>query len=91
MDGIMAGFQQNDGLADIDVNRQKVSKAKQNLRRPDLIDVEPVKKSYVPEGFDSQEMFIKDMRQNYQNDVDFDRINRYEFYEKSKHPLDTKQ
>lgn len=74
----MAGFQQNDGLADIDVNRQKVSPTKQNLRRPDLIDVEPIKKDYIPEGFDSQDAFIADMRQNYQNDIDFDRINRYE-------------
>lgn len=65
-------------LADSDINTQKVSKEKQNLRRPDLIDVEPVKKNYVPEGFDSAEAFIQDMRAQYQHDVDFDRINRYE-------------
>jgi Phage P22-like portal protein len=56
----------------------KVSKEKQNLRMPDLIDVEPVAKDYVPEGFDSAEQFINDMRAEYQHDVDFDRINRYE-------------
>jgi hypothetical protein len=65
-------------IADEDVNKKKVSKEKQNLKRPDLIDVEPVKKNYVPEGFDSAEEFIKDMRAQYQHDVDFDRINRYE-------------
>jgi hypothetical protein len=65
--------------ADTDgLNHKKVSKAKQNLRRPDLIDVEPVAKGYVPEGFESEEEFIQDMRAQYQHDVDFDRINRYE-------------
>jgi hypothetical protein len=65
--------------ADTDgLNHKKVSKAKQNLRRPDLIDVEPVAKGYVPEGFDDAEEFIDDMRAQYQHDVDFDRINRYE-------------
>lgn len=33
-------------------------------------------KNYVPEGFDSQEDFLSDMRETYQLDVDFDRINR---------------
>lgn len=65
-------------IADEDVNTQKVSKEKQNLRRPDVIDAEPVKKNYVPEGFDSAEQFIQDMRAQYQHDVDYDRINRYE-------------
>ena len=51
---------------------------KQNLRQPDLIDIEPVRKDYVPEGFKSQEEFIKDMRANYEADVDFDRLNRQE-------------
>lgn len=57
---------------------KKVSKEKQNLQRPDLIDATPVKKNYVPEGFKSAETFIRDMRQEYQNDVNYDRINRYE-------------
>lgn len=51
---------------------------KQNLKQPDLIEIEPVKKDYIPEGFKSQEEFIKDMRANYEADVDFDRINRQE-------------
>ena len=64
--------------SDEDVNTEKVSKEKQNLRRPDLIKADPVKQNYVPEGFDSQDQFIQDMRAQYQHDVDFDRINRYE-------------
>lgn len=64
--------------ADVEVGSKKVSKKDQALRRPDYIDVEPIKKSYVPEGFESQEEFIKDMREQYQADIDYDRINRYE-------------
>ena len=65
-------------LADPSTNTNKVSKEKQNLRRPDVIDVEPVSDKYVPEGFDSKEAFLADMRTQYQHDVDFDRINRFE-------------
>lgn len=57
---------------------KKTAKEKQALRRPDYIDVPAVDKKYVPEGFDSVEDFIKDMREQYQADIDFDRINRYE-------------
>lgn len=32
--------------------------------------------SYIPEGFDSVEEFLTDMRECHQNDLDFDRINR---------------
>lgn len=60
------------------VGDKKVTKAQQNLKRPDLIDADPVKKKYVPEGFKSCDEFIRDMRQQYQDDVNFDRINRYE-------------
>jgi hypothetical protein len=68
-----------DGLMSItDFDTKKVSPEKQNLRRPELIEATPVKKDYVPEGFDSAEQFILDMREQYQADVDFDRINRYE-------------
>jgi len=59
-------------------NVKKISKEKQNLQRPDLIDATPVAKNYTPEGFKSAEEFIRDMRQEYQNDVNYDRINRYE-------------
>ena len=60
------------------ISAKKVDKETQNLRRPDLIDIAPVPDNYKPEGFDSQEQFIDDMRAQYQHDVDFDRINRYE-------------
>lgn len=66
------------GAADNDINTVKVDKKTQNLRRPDYIEVEPIKDDYVPEGFDSADDFIKDMREQYQHDVDYDRINRYE-------------
>ena len=35
-----------------------------------------VDENYVPEGFDSQEAFLDDMREEFRADVDFDRINR---------------
>ena len=35
-----------------------------------------VKKSYVPEGFESQEEFLADMREQYRLDLDFDQKNR---------------
>lgn len=44
------------------------------------IDVIPIEgqtpKSYVPEGFKTQEDFLCDMREEYESDVDYDRINR---------------
>lgn len=33
-------------------------------------------KKYVPEGFDSQEAFLLDMREEYAADVEYDRVNR---------------
>jgi len=51
---------------------------KQNLKQPDLLECEPVAKGYVPEGFADQGEFIRDMRDNYEADVDFDRLNRTE-------------
>lgn len=64
--------------ANIEGGQKKVSKETQNLRRPDLIEADPIEKGYVPEGFDSAEAFIDDMRAEYQHDVDYDRINRFE-------------
>jgi hypothetical protein len=44
------------------------------------VDVIPVEglteKGYIPEGFKSQEDFLQDMREQYEADVDFDRVNR---------------
>lgn len=37
---------------------------------------ETVAASYVPEGFDSQEAFLTDMREEYQADIEYDRANR---------------
>lgn len=43
----------------------------------DVINYEdPTKKSYVPEGYDSVEDFLAEMRKEYQADVEFDRLNR---------------
>ena len=55
-----------------------VDETTQKLRRPDMIEVSAVADNYVPEGFESQEKFILDMREQYQADVDFDRLNRFE-------------
>ena len=35
-----------------------------------------IDENYVPEGFESQEQFLDDMREEFRADVDFDRINR---------------
>src|SRR3546814_10221845 len=44
------------------------------------IDVLPIEgavdKKYIPEGFDSVEDFLCDMRKQYELDVEFDRFNR---------------
>ena len=43
----------------------------------DVVVVEGIASdNYVPEGFESKEAFLADMRAEYQADVDFDRINR---------------
>jgi hypothetical protein len=39
-------------------------------------DRKKVSKDYVPEGFESKEDFLKDMREKYTNDIDNDRENR---------------
>lgn len=39
-------------------------------------DTSPVEKDYVPEGFDTVQDFLQDMREEYQLDYDFDRDNR---------------
>lgn len=62
----------------VDDTTKKVSKETQNLQKPDLIEADPVAKDYVPEGFDSCEDFISDMRDEYKHDVEYDRINRFE-------------
>jgi hypothetical protein len=44
-------------------------------------DTTPASASYVPEGFDSKEAFLQDMREEYDLDFDFDRDNRDEALE----------
>lgn len=45
---------------------------------------DPVKKSYVPEGFDSVEEFLKDMRDEYRLDLKFEKENREQALEDKK-------
>ena len=47
-------------------------------------DTSPVEKGYVPEGFESVEEFLTDMREEYDKDIDSDRINREEAIEDKK-------
>lgn len=47
-------------------------------------DTEPVKEDYVPEGFDTQEDFLKDMREEYELDIEYDRVNREQAVEDKK-------
>lgn len=47
-------------------------------------DTTPVEKDYIPVGFDSVEEFLKDMREEYDKDFDFDRLNREEALEDKK-------
>ena len=39
-------------------------------------DIVAVEKDYIPEGFESAEEFLKDMREEYDLDLDYDRSNR---------------
>lgn len=65
-------------MAEDKVKTKITSDEKQRLRQLDVLEIEPVEKDYVPEDFESVEAFMKDMRAEYQADIDFDRINRYE-------------
>jgi hypothetical protein len=47
-------------------------------------DTSPVDKDYVPEGFETVADFLKDMREEYNLDYDFDRDNRNEALEDKK-------
>lgn len=47
-------------------------------------DVGKVADDYVPEGFETQEEFLSDMRETYRLDVDFDRVNREQAIEDKK-------
>ncbi len=47
-------------------------------------DTTPVKKNYIPEGYKSKESFLQEMREEYQLDFDYDRVNREEALEDKK-------
>ena len=66
--------------------KQKVGKASDEAQPVDVLnfDTSPVAKDYVPEGFDSVADFLKDMRDEYNKDYDFDRENRDEALEDKK-------
>ena len=66
--------------------KQKVEKANDEAQPVDVLnfDTSPVAKDYVPEGFDSVADFLKDMRDEYNKDYDFDRENRDEALEDKK-------
>lgn len=42
------------------------------------LESKPVKKGYVPEGFETVEDFLADMREKYEDDIEFDKANRDE-------------
>lgn len=59
-----------------DINKQK-PKEKEEGTIVDTLHIDgKVDKKYVPEGFDTVEDFLTDMRAEYRADVDFDRENR---------------
>jgi hypothetical protein len=57
----------------------KTPEKKQDGTPVDVVPIEGVtEKTYKPEGFDSQEAFLTDMRKQHEADVGFDRVNREE-------------
>lgn len=59
------------------MNENKKPEEKEDGTLLDTLAIEgTVDPKYVPEGFDSVEDFLQDMRDEYQADVEFDRINR---------------
>ncbi len=55
----------------------KKPEEKKDGRLLDVVQIEGLTAAdYVPEGFKTQEDFLSDMREQYQADLDFDRINR---------------
>lgn len=69
-----------------ETNKNSVKKGTDKARSADVFnfDTTPVSESYVPEGFDTLEDFLQDMREEYQLDIDFDRENREQAIEDKK-------
>lgn len=59
-----------------DVTKTKKSTNKEGKQVDVLQHEGQVAKTYKPEGFESKEDFLADMRKQYQADIDFDRLNR---------------
>lgn len=62
------------------------TKETKTAKAVDVLNFEttPVAADYVPEGFESKEAFLQDMRDEYDLDLDFDRINREQAIEDKK-------
>lgn len=66
------------------MNEDKV-KDKEDGSKLDVLVIEgKTSEDYIPEGFESQEDFLADMRANYQADIDWDRTNREQALEDKK-------
>jgi len=66
-------------MADYAEQKSKKPEKKKDGTLVDTLPIEgTVDPKYVPEGFDSQEEFLSDMRKQYEADLTFDRINRDE-------------
>lgn len=63
---------------------QKSESEKASAVESILYETEPVKKNYIPEGFSSKEEFLKEMREEYELDLEFDRENREQAIEDKK-------
>lgn len=62
---------------DYDEDEKGEAVEEQEVRSVDVLHIsDTVDEDYIPEGFKSQEAFLCDMREQYQADLDFDRINR---------------
>jgi hypothetical protein len=64
----------------------KKKKPEEELREAEVLnyDTAPVSKNYVPEGYESKEQFLKEMREEYELDLEADRDNRDEAIEDKK-------
>jgi len=64
-------------LDDLKTMANPLDEPKQEGSLIDVLAIEgTVKKNYKPEGFESAEAFLEDMREQYAHDVEYDRFNR---------------
>lgn len=72
-------------MNEYDIDKKEVKKT--DASRPvELLnyDTTEVSKNYVPEGFKTREAFLKDMREEYELDIEYDRDNREQAIEDKK-------